>query len=40
MRQQVAKHRVFEGVEFDVALPDGAGALYVPLREGVKNVLQ
>ena len=40
MCQQVAEHRVFERVEFDVALPDGAGALYVPLREGVRNSMK
>ena len=31
----VRGHRVFKRVELNVAFPDGAGALYVPLREGV-----
>ena len=37
--QQVAKHRVFERVEFGVALPDRARAFDVALRVGVEHVL-
>ena len=35
MRQQFADTEFFKRVELNVAFPDGAGALYVPLREGV-----
>ena len=38
--QQIAEHRILERVEFDVALPDRAGALDVALGVGVEHVLQ
>ena len=37
--QEIAEHRVFEGVEIDVALPDLARALGVALGVGVEHVL-